>query len=648
MNSMTQAVVTLTRRRIAQFHILVRAFQGEKEDQYKIVRYVVSRLPISDAAKKNLITRTLTRIVDRERQTLAHRTQRAQRQWDIRGHEHLRRLLVSDQNIQCPTTESPAVSFILVLFNKAHLSLLAIESILRYADVSYELVIVDNASSDETPTMLRHFAGAKVIQNSTNIGFGPACMQAAGIATGKYLCFLNNDALLTEGAISAALKNFESKRVGAVGGKILLANESLQEAGSIIWSDGSALGYGRGDNPQLPQYNFRRPVDYCSGVFLITPKQLFDKVGGFSTAFSPAYYEDADYCMTLWHNGFRVLYEPLAVVVHYESASSGGNDFAVPLMASHQNIFRNKWGAALMQHYPPDASNVCAARLSIYEKRPWVLYVDDRIPERRLGAGFPRSNDILKELVNMGCQVTCSTSTFPLIENSYDDIPKEAELFDGFNYRQQLLEQYLERVDIVWVSRPHNLKILLGESKFTSSLQKFTLVYDAEAIFSQRDLARDLLLGDGMNSEQLISGLDSEEELNLARSADLVCVTSPSDKEFMLRGGVASVSVIADRISVAPTTSMFAERKTFLFVGSIHGSENPNIDSIRYFCRTMWSQVQEKTNAVLEIAGYGTELLNAELADRTVRILGPQSDLRPVYERARVFIVPTRYAAGIP
>ncbi len=139
---------------------------------------------------------------------------------------------------------------------------------------SYELIIVDNASTDQTRLMLDRLQGAKIIHNQTNVGFGPACMQAAANARGKYLCFFNNDALLNRTAMSAALANFSNDTVGAVGGKILLANGALQEAGNIIWSDGSALGYGRGDDPQSPQYEFRRPVDFCSGVFLLTPQKV--------------------------------------------------------------------------------------------------------------------------------------------------------------------------------------------------------------------------------------------------------------------------------------------------------------------------------------------------------------------------------------
>jgi len=117
--------------------------------------------------------------------------------------------------------------------------------------------------------MLERIKGARIIRNQENLGFGPAFMHAVDAAAFEYLWFFNSDALLTDNGIEAALGNFvDTPGVGAVGGKILLADGRLQEAGLIIWSDGSAVGYGR-DEPQKPQYTFRGSVDYCSAVFLI-------------------------------------------------------------------------------------------------------------------------------------------------------------------------------------------------------------------------------------------------------------------------------------------------------------------------------------------------------------------------------------------
>jgi glycosyltransferase involved in cell wall biosynthesis len=429
--------------------------------------------------------------------------------------------------------------------------------------------------------------------------------------------------------------------VGAVGGKILLANGALQEAGNLIWSDGSALGYGRGDDPNSPQYEFRRPVDFCSGVFLLTPRKLFADLGGFSSEFAPAYYEDADYCMTLWQRGFQVIYEPLAVIRHYESAASGGNELAQLRMAEHQKKFSQKWASELPHHYSPDLSHICPARIAVNATGLRILYIDDRVPHRSLGSGFPRSNDIVSQLAALGHHVTFSTFTFPLLRDEYSDIPREIELFDGLRNRETLINEYFRWSDVVWVSRPHNLHTILTECLPVAKPRSFKLVYDAEAIFADR--IRQKMELDGATSE-----LAPPEETALARSADAVTVVSENDRKRMLQSGVTSAHRVGFRLAASPTSTAFAARSTFLFVGAVHGSDNPNADSIRYFCREVWPRVQPATDATFIVAGYGADEVLGDLEGPTIRILGPQKDLRPLYEAARVFVVPTRYAAGLP
>jgi len=635
-------------KQIGRLRTLRRAFsKGNQEHRYKVILGIVSRLPVADTTKQKILAWCLSHFLQQGTPKL--QLKRAQSAWDAKGHKRLKELLAGNETLEIPACTSPTLTFIIVAMNKAHLTLLTIESVLQFADVPYELVVVDNGSTDSIPAMLDRIPQAKVIRNQTNVGFGRACVQAAEIATGEYLCFLNNDALLTRGAVAAALKNFDRESVGAVGAKILLSTGKLQEAGSIIWAVGSALGYGRGDDPDLPQYNFRRPVDFCSAVFLITPTEVFRRMGGFSELFAPAYYEDTDYCMALWQNGLSVIYEPLAQILHYESASSGGNDLATAMMAAHQVKFKDKWGPVLNRHYSPSPTNICAARTAVHSTSLRIVYIDDRTPRRVLGAGFPRSNDIVTELARMGHHVVCATSTFPLLGNGYEDLPREVELLDGLRFRQKLVDEYLPCADVVWVSRPHNLKLLLKEHRLALIGRKFSLVYDAEAIFSQRTEGRALLLGkDANNLENDLEPRGLEEELSLAKMADFVTVVSEADRRVLLQGGVRSVHIVGHRVSVEPTASSFADRDSFLFIGTVHGLDNPNADSLRNFCKAQWPRIHQATGALLVVAGYGTELLRSEITDPTVRILGAQEDLRPLYERARVFVVPTRFAAGMP
>ena len=572
--------------------------------------------------------------------------QEAQKEWDSSGQAHLRALLASDSRICIPAATDPVVSIILVLHNKAHLSLLSIESIVANADVSFELIIIDNASTDDTSRLLERIDGAKVLCNSTNVGFGPACMQAAAEANSDFLCFFNNDALLLPNALGTALQNFSSdSSIGVVGGKILLANGSLQEAGSIVWSDGSAWGYGRGDDPDRPQYSFRRPVDYCSGAFLFTPTRLFHSLGGFSPHFSPAYYEDTDYCLTVWQKGLRVIYEPEAVIRHYESASSGGNDLARTQMATNQSKFVEKWRDVLARHYPPGLESITFARISVASKQLRILYIDDRIPHKHLGSGLPRSNYIVSQLARLGHHVTCASFTSALAGNEYLDVPREVELFDGLSHRDQLLKKYVPHCDIVWISRPHNMQAFFQSADGSAASAKCKIVYDAEAIFAEREQLKARISGEHSTAQ---SAASLSQELALAVAADIVIVVSEKDRQTILAAGIKDVYVIGHQIPPNPTPATFDERRTFLFTGAMHGMENPNADSMRYFCKFIWPHVRDATSSSLIVVGYGSDAVVGDLKTESVRVLGAQEDLTPFYNAARVFIIPTRYAAGIP
>jgi len=173
-------------------------------------------------------------------------------------------------------------------------------------------------------------------------------------------------------------------------------------------------------------------------------------------------------------------------------------------------------------------------------------------------------------------------------------------------------------------------------------------VYDAEAIFAPRASAREELLGSPIVPPSVFEPSGLEEEVSLAKLADAVVVVSQNDRQVMIDAGVRSVHIIGHAVVAKPTTAAFRLRDAFLFVGAVHGSDNPNADSIREFYQNDWATIHRETGAMFLIAGFGTELLRNEIVDPTVQILGAQTDLRALYDRARVFVVPTRYAAGIP
>ncbi len=209
---------------------------------------------------------------------------------------------------------------------------------LRLNQTPFEVVIVDNGSTDETGELLERVRGLRVVRNETNLGYPVAVNQAARLAAGKYLLLLNNDAQVLGRSIDVAADFLEAQPdVGAVGGKIVLLDGTLQEAGCTICRDGWTVQYGRQAAADDGAVDFQREVDYCSGVFLMTPREWFLQLGGLEEAFSPGYFEDPDYCVRLRQAGRRIFYLPDVVVLHYENGtSSSWADFADVVERNHR------------------------------------------------------------------------------------------------------------------------------------------------------------------------------------------------------------------------------------------------------------------------------------------------------------------------
>ncbi|HYE75503.1 MAG TPA: glycosyltransferase family 2 protein, partial [Blastocatellia bacterium] len=200
-----------------------------------------------------------------------------------------------------------STSIIIPVFNKVEYTENCLEQLRMTLphDFSGEIILVDDASTDDTPSALERWAALdrriKVIRNPRNLGFIRSCNRGAEAASGEIIVFLNNDTLPQPGWLPPLLRVLrERPDAGAVGGKLIYPDGTLQEAGGIIFSDGSGCNFGKYDrSANSPVYNFVREVDYCSGALLATRSDLFTKLGGFDVNFAPAYYEDTDYCFSL-------------------------------------------------------------------------------------------------------------------------------------------------------------------------------------------------------------------------------------------------------------------------------------------------------------------------------------------------------------
>ncbi|MEJ0075831.1 MAG: glycoside hydrolase family 99-like domain-containing protein [Alphaproteobacteria bacterium] len=213
----------------------------------------------------------------------------------------------------------PTVSVVLPVFNMVGIALECLASLQRFGhEVDYEVIIADDASKPDQSELLSRVQGATYIRNEKNLGFLLNCNKAARSARGKYLLFLNSDVQLLPGAL-AALVASAGPGVGIVGPKIIYPTGHLQEAGCRVNIDGSTSLIGLNEDPDLPQYNFRRSVEYVSGACLLIERRLFEELDGFDSSYAPAYCEDVDLCFRVRAQGLSVVYEPAACVCHHLS-----------------------------------------------------------------------------------------------------------------------------------------------------------------------------------------------------------------------------------------------------------------------------------------------------------------------------------------
>src|SRR6266566_1199677 len=182
------------------------------------------------------------------------------------------------EKINGPTTVQSSI--IIPVFNKAEFTFQCLTSLMKEIDFSQnEVIIVDNASTDDTKRVPAHFEDLiRVISNDANRGFVDASNQGAALARGKYLVFLNNDTKVLSGWLDNLVDTIEADpATGAVGSMFLYPDGSIQEAGAIVWSNGEAHHYGWGASPDDRDFNFAREVDYCSAASLLIRRGIFEQ-----------------------------------------------------------------------------------------------------------------------------------------------------------------------------------------------------------------------------------------------------------------------------------------------------------------------------------------------------------------------------------
>ena len=546
-----------------------------------------------------------------------------------------------------PSEPSPQASVIIPVHNQLAFTLRCLQSLSQAGDTTrFEVIVVDDASNDDSPDILPSIVGVHYLRLPENLGFIGACNAGAKLALGAFVVFLNNDTFVQPGWLDALLSTFDQyPDTGLAGSKLVYPDGRLQEAGGIVFSDGSASNYGRFDDPRHPRYSFVRECDYCSGAAIVLPRDIFETLGGFDHYFAPAYYEDTDLAMRVRALGRRVRYQPASVVVHYEGVSAGTDPDRG--MKSFQKVNREKffrrWQDELTRNHAPPALAAVPEAAILASARARILVIDANTPTPDRDSGSLRMRRLLHLLREEACHVA-----FFNLQLSDDDSYSRALEAMGVEVWSRpwlatvptWLREHGRRFDAIIVSRHTVLAPLLP------LLRKFAP--QARIVFDTVDLHFLREEREARQAGRTPSRRTRATELDLIARADTTWVVSTEEQRLLAElAPNAKVSVISNIHNPVPDTPSFEPRRDLVFVGGFR--HPPNVDAARWLLQEIFPRLQA-TRPELRLHIVGTEppadLL--ALADGQHAIMhGHVADLDALLDNTRIALAPLRYGAGV-
>lgn len=544
----------------------------------------------------------------------------------------------------------PEVSIIVPVHNNWRYTLNCLKSIRENTTGDYELVVVDDASTDETPTILSKISNVLLLSNEENSGFVESCNRGAKASRGKYIIFLNNDTLVTAGWLQSLLETAKRENVGAVGAKLVYPDGTLQEAGGIVWASGYGHNYGRGDRADRPEYNYAREVDYCSGACLLVKKSLFEKLGGFDKAFGPGYYEDTDLCFSIRRIGYRVVYQPMSVVVHFEGVTCGTDlrSGVKRFQEVNRQRFVDRWGSVLRDQYPSAPENLFLARDRWVGNR--ILVIDQRVPQFDRDSGSCRMTNILRILADLGHKVTLLGADMRGAQPYTRDLQGygiEVVYAPYVESPEEYIREFGGYFQLFVLSRPYTAV------KYIDMLKKryagVPVIYDTVDLAFLR-LCRRAEVEDDEDIREEAERTRSIE-LYLARSSSLTLVVSDVERETLMQMLPSlRVEVVSNIHHITEPKKQFSEREGILFIGGF--DHMPNIDAVRFFVDEVLPIVRRSLPGIhFYVVGnipspHPAEAVMA-FASEDVTVTGYVPDLTTYLENCRVFVAPLRYGAGV-
>ena len=547
-----------------------------------------------------------------------------------------------------PASEAPRASIVIPVYNQATHTLTCLRALAAHpAAATCEIIVVDDGSTDDTSAWMPQIDGLRYHRRPTNGGFIAACNDGAALAKGAYLVFLNNDTVPQPGWLDALLATFDAHAgVGLVGAQLVYPDGRLQEAGGVVFDDGSAWNYGRFDSPDDPRYASLRDADYCSGAAIAVPAEVFRDAGGFDARYAPAYYEDTDLAFSLRTRGLRVLYQPASRVVHLEGVTSGTDTGSgtKAYQVRNRDVFAAKWKDALARQ--PQAGSLPTAGSVVHPRRQ-ILVVDAETPRPDHDSASLRLVNLMRLLVADDAHVVFLPADLHYVEGDTDRLRRHGieSWHAPFATRPAAwLREHGPRFDVVMLSRHY------VAAEFLPLVRRFApqarVVFDTVDLHFLREL-RGAELADDAGLRRTAERT-RDREFALMRQADTTLVVSPVEREMLstLLPEVR-VEVVANLHEMATTGLPFGQRRDLVFVGGFR--HPPNVDAVQWFGRHIFPLIHARQPDIrFHCIGMSPPADVLALQSQPgIVVHGHVADVGPYMDGARIAIAPLRFGAGV-
>ncbi len=571
------------------------------------------------------------------------------------------------QAVETTQQQLPSVSLVLPSFNHRDYTNHCLEQMVKTipSDMDVEIIVVDDCSTEEgvyeeIKEWETRDPRIQVLQNPQNMGYLMTCKFGASKATKDIVVTLNNDILPQEGWIQALARTFvDFPDAGVVGGMLIFPDGRLQEAGAAVFNIGNAWNVGRLEDPDSPEYNFVRKVDYVSGALLATPRWLWNQIGGYDERFRPIYYEDTDYCFAVRAEGYEVYFQPDCRVIHFEGVTSGTDPSKKGTLKHYQALnhekFLEKWKDMLEKQppSPPDVTVATVLRTTLVGSRTGtrrVLICAPLMPEFDRESGSRRFAHFVDMFQELGWTVTLLIQN-PNHGERYIHLLRQrgVAVFGGYPYftdPEMLLENgHFDLVmGVFWEFGEYLLKFV---EKLSPAPK---LVVDTVDLHFVRNVRGAFVEGEdiGLDADQ---GENIVRELNVYGQADAVLTVSEKEAHMLNEMFIhrPNAFCIPDMESLETSPIRYEERRGILFVGNFR--HPPNIQAFDYLMQDILPllDLDILRDHPLYIVGNDMQRFlgkSALVKIPNVHMVGWVPSVIPYIEASRITIVPLKVGAG--